>query len=79
MLTFLPGGSIAKGDALVQETREVVPALMFGIETAFSVTARVRLMPQIRARWLWRSDQGRFEDGLARWSVAPQVGVQLLF
>lgn len=80
LLTFAPGQPpFASGEPSVYETNETVPALTIGIDLPINVAAHVRFVPQLRTRVLWRSDEARFQDGLARWLVEPRVGIQVSF
>jgi hypothetical protein len=71
--------SSVQGVASVEQSTDMVPAMTWGADVQIVLGTRIRLVPQMRARFLWRSDVARFEDGLARWLIEPRMGLQILF
>jgi hypothetical protein len=80
LLHFGPDGvSFAPGGPSVVQFTEVVPAVTWGADVQIVLAPRIRLVPQVRGRFLWRSDVARLHDGLARWLIEPRLGLQVLF
>ena len=59
--------------------RETRPALALGAEVALTLNDRVSLVPAVRGRFIFRSDQARFEEGLSRLSLVSGLSLQLSF
>lgn len=79
LLRFAPPAEFLPGDPFVQRTSETVPAALFGVELPIAAGRHVRVVPHVRARFLWRGDVSRFQDGLGPWMLSPGVTVRVAF
>ena len=76
---FVPPAGMTLGDPQVQETTGAVPAATLGLELPIAAGRHLRVVPQVRARFLWRGEVSRFQDGLGRWMLAPALELQMTF
>jgi hypothetical protein len=79
LLRFVPPADVVPGEPFVQQATEAVPAATFGMELPIAAGRHVWIVPQARARFLWRDEVSRFQDGLGRWMLVPAAAVRVVF
>ena len=80
LLTFTPDGSFPDpSTTTILNGNETRFALTFGGDVPIDFTDRVGLVATARLRWIDRSDEARYQDGLGPWLLMSGAGVRVRF
>jgi hypothetical protein len=79
LLWFTPTGPVPDDTPNIIPANERRLALTVGADVPIDLTERVGLVVTARGRWIARSDESRFQDGLGRWLLTSGLGLQLRF
>jgi hypothetical protein len=80
LLAFTPDGTFPDPrTTTVLNGDETRVALTFGGDVPVDLTDHVGLLVTARGRWIQRSDEARFQDGLGPWMLTSGVGLRLRF
>ena len=79
LLIFTPTGPVPYDTPNIIKANERRLALTIGADVPIDLTDRVGLVVTARGRWIARSDESRFQDGLGRWLLTSGLGLQLRF
>lgn len=79
LLTFTPTGPVPDDTPNIIQANERRLALTFGADVPIDLTDRVGLVVTARGRFIARSSESRFQDGLGPWLLTSGLGLQLRF
>jgi hypothetical protein len=71
------GSQLEPGSSFTR--RETRPVLALGADLPLLLSDRVSLVPGVRGRFIFRSDEARFEEGLSRLSLVSGLSLQIAF